>query len=154
MDRSAFVLRFELDETRYGLLATDVVEVVRAATPATLPDAPPIVVGVLNVRGDLIPVYDVRARFSLHDRPLATTDAMILVRTKQGATAAIAVDRALDLVEIEESALREAPAAGARHVGGVAALADGTLVILELATFLHDHEQLALDGALERSRAT
>lgn len=154
MDRSAFVLRFELDETRYGLLATDVVEVVRAATPATLPDAPPIVVGVLNVRGELVPVYDVRARFSLHDRPLAPSDAMILVRTKQGTTAAIAVDRALDLVEIEESALRQPPAAGARHVGGIAALADGTLVIVELATFLHDHEQRALDGALERSRAT
>ena len=154
MARSASVLRFELDAIRYGLLASDVVEIVRAATPATLPDAPPIVVGVLNVRGALVPVYDVRARFSLEERPLALSDAMILIRTPQGGSAAIAVDRALDLVEIDESALREAPAAGPRHVGGLAALADGTLVILELATFLSDHEQRALDGALQRSRAT
>lgn len=148
MVRSVDVLRFDLDDQRYGLVTTDVVEIIRAATPAKLPDAPPIVVGVLNVGGDLVPVYDLRARFGATARALVPSDAMILARAGQR-TVAIAVDRASDLIAVDDAALRAAPEIAPRHVRGLAALDDGTLVIVDLGSFLTDHEALALGLALD-----
>ena len=146
--RTIDVLRFELDARPYGLLASDVVEILRAASPAKLPGAPPIVLGVLNVGGVLVPVYDIRARFGESARALDASDVMIHARAGEG-TAVIVVDRATDLVAVEEAALRPKPPVAPDLVRGLAALGDGTLVIVELSAFLSDHETLAMKRALD-----
>lgn len=150
--RSVDVLRFDLDGQPYGLIASDVIEIIRAASAARLPDAPPIVLGVLNVGGELVPVYDLRARFGSHRREVAPSDTMILARA--GASkVAIAVDRANDVFTIDDDALRAPPVVAPHHVRGLAALGDGTLVIVELGSFLSDHEALSLGRALEAAAA-
>jgi purine-binding chemotaxis protein CheW len=144
------VLRFELDAQRYGLFASDVLEIIRAASPAKLPVAPPVILGVLNVGSDVVPVYDIRSRFGASARALAASDTMILARAGER-TVAIAVDRALDVIAVDGAALRVAPAAAPHHVRGLAALDDGTLVIVELSSFLSDGEAMALDRALDEA---
>lgn len=144
--RTVPIVPFAMDGHRFGVLAKDVREVLRAATPSPLPGAPPIVLGVLNVRGELVPVLDVRSRFGLEPRALVHTDHILIVFTA-GRLAALAVEAADVLVELPVERIEGAPTYAA-HVAGVAKLDDGTLVIYDLASFLSATEGAQLAAAL------
>ena len=64
--------RADAGADRTGLVGAEVQQVVRAVTIAPLPRAPAIVEGVINLRGALIPVLDIRARFDLPAKKLAS----------------------------------------------------------------------------------
>jgi len=143
------VLVFDLGGVRYALPTSDVSELTRAVTIVPLPKAPPIVEGIINVHGRVVPVLDIRARFGLPPRPLSYTDHLIVARA--GArVVAVRADRALDLVHVVEQQIEDARhiAPGADYVSGVAKLADGLVLIHDLRTFLQEVEALALDEAL------
>jgi purine-binding chemotaxis protein CheW len=124
-------------------------EIVRAVAVSPLPDVPPFVEGVINARGTLVPVFDLRRRFGLPPRPPDLNHHFVLAFA--GARlAALRVDRAVDLVQVEESSLSTPGelAAGGRHVASIARLPDGLLVIQDLEAFLSPSEGERLDAAL------
>lgn len=140
---------FDIAGVHYAIATAQVREVVRAVTIVPLPGVPPIVQGVINVRGRLVPVLDVRARFRLTRRPVAHTDHLILAEA--GARlVAVPADRALALAHLDPSAVDDARAAvsGAEYISGVAKLPDGLVLIHDLNTFLRDAEADALDAAV------
>lgn len=143
------LLTFSLDGERCALLASAVREVVRAALPTRLPKAPPIVSGVLNVRGELVPVLDIRQRFGLSRRTIDPDDYIVVARAG-GRVVAFAVERALDLVQVPATEIHAATeiAAGTKHVAGIVRLSDGLLVIYDLHGFLSVNEALVLDRSL------
>jgi len=140
------IVPFVMDGHRFGLLAGDVREVLRAATPSPLPRAPAIVLGLLNVRGELVPVLDVRSRFGLRPRALAHADHLV-VATAGARTVAFAVEAADVLLEVASGTVDVARTHG-EHVAGVVKLDDGTLIIYDLTTFLSQAEADQLDAAL------
>ena len=147
---SVEIVSFHLDDQRYAVLAAEVQEVLRAAAPSPLPSAPAIVLGVLNIRGTLVPVLDLRARFRLPARALRHTDHLVVVRPRDSRTCAIVVDRASSLQAVPVASIHEAQlhASEAEHVGGIAKVEDGTIVIYDLAKFLAADEATSLDEAL------
>jgi purine-binding chemotaxis protein CheW len=147
---------FTLDGHRYALATEHVHEVVRAVTVARLPKAPAIVEGVINVRGTLIPVLNLRSRFALPDRPLHPAQHLIVAQAGRRVVA-LRVDRAVDLIAVEASAIEAAEpiAPGAEYVAGIARLSDGLIVIHDLERFLALDEARRLDAALaEREGAS
>jgi len=148
------VLLFTLEGQRYALRSADVGELVRAARLTPLPRAPDVVEGLLNLRGELLPVLDLRRRFRLPPRPLSPADHFIVARA--GARQVVLrVDRAEGLLALEPGALdtspRELPGVG--YVAGALKLPDGLVLVHDLATFLSEAESLALDAALEDAGA-
>ena len=143
------LLLFALGEHRFAVPASAVVEVVRVVASAALPGAPAIVEGVINVRGTLVPVLDVRTRFALASRPV-DPDQHLIVAHAGGRLVALRVDRALDLVSVAENAVEpvEHVAPGTPLVGGVARLPDGVLVIHDLDRFLALDEAAQLDATI------
>jgi len=143
------VLVFELGGQRLGLSASVLREVIRAVAIAALPKAPPIVEGVINLRGTIVPVLDIRQRFALPPVPLAP-DHHFLIAHANGRLVALRVDRALDLVAIDEHAIASPAdvAPGAEHVAGIVKLNDGLLVIHDLERFLSGDEARRLDAAV------
>lgn len=142
------VLVFALGGHRYGLLSSGVAEIVPAVTIVPLPDAPPIVEGIINVRGRLVPVLDIRARFRLLAKPLAHTDHLILAWAGPRLVA-IRADRALELAQIDGDKVEDSDAVGgSQYLAGVAKLGDGLVLIHDLQTFLAQAEVVALDQAL------
>lgn len=141
---------FEVGGIRYGLRATQVREIVRAVTIVPLPKAPSIVEGVINVRGDLVPVLDLRSRFRLPPKPLSPTDHLLLAWAGERLVA-IRADRAQNLVGIEPGSIADptlvVPAA--QYVAGVAKLPDGLVLIHDLGSFLNDAEAASLADAIE-----
>lgn len=145
------VLSFEIGGQRYALASSVVRELVRAIAVVPLPKAPGIVEGVIDVRGSLVPVLDVRARFRLPPKPLALTDHFVLAWAASRVVA-LRVDRALDLIRLDAGQVEDAKAVvpSAEYVAGVAKLPDGLVLIHDLETFLDEAERATLDAALAR----
>jgi purine-binding chemotaxis protein CheW len=143
------VLLFTLEAQRYALPLEDVRELVRAVRLTPLPRAPAVVEGLLNLRGELLPVLDVRRRFRLPARRLSPSDHLIVAQA--GARRfALRVDRAEGLLALEPGQLdpspRELPGVG--YVAGALKLPDGLVLLHDLRTFLSQAEALELEEAL------
>ena len=72
------LLIFEQAGQLYALPSSIVKEVLRAFSATPLPNAPPMVEGLLNVRGEIIPLVNLRRRMGLPERPLSLTDHFIV----------------------------------------------------------------------------
>ncbi len=143
------VLVFEIGGQRYALPAADVREIVRAVAITPLPRAPAIVEGVINLRGTIVPVLDLRSRFRLPAKALEPADHLIVARAGERLVA-LRVDRALELVELNAADVEEARGLvpGAEYIAWVARLPENLVLIHDLRTFLSRAEAQALEEAL------
>jgi purine-binding chemotaxis protein CheW len=132
------VLTFSLGSEVYGVDILRVKEI-RGWSPATrIPHAPPCVLGVLNLRGAIMPVVDLRVRFSL---PVAgftplTVIIVLSMRTEHGLReCGVVVDEVRDVVDIPADAIRAAPAMSGSSAGefiqGIATVDDQLLILLD-----------------------
>lgn len=143
------VLVFDLGGQRYALRCSEVRELVRAVTVVPLPRAPAIIQGIIDVRGAVVPVLDIRARFGLPSRAATHTEHLILAWAGKRLVA-VRTDRALALAQLRASDVEDAAGlgTGVEYVAGVAKLPDGLVLIHDLRTFLSGTEAAALDEAL------
>jgi purine-binding chemotaxis protein CheW len=140
---------FTLDDQRYGLplasveLATRIVEI----TP--LPDAPEIVLGLVNVHGRLVAVVNLRHRFRLPKRACTLSDEIVVARTTWRPVALV-VDAVIGVVPYADRQLVGAADIhpGADHLEGVVKLDDGLILIQDLERVLSLDEGRALDAAM------
>ena len=142
------LLAFLIDGERCAVPIREVREVIRAALPSRLPKAAPVVTGALNIRGEIVPLLDVRGRFGFAARPLAPEDQIVIAHMA-GRPVGFVVDRVDDVIRLDPGDVTsgDGVAAGIEHLGGVARLPDGLLVIYDLQTFLSAEELVALDEA-------
>jgi purine-binding chemotaxis protein CheW len=143
------VLLFELATQRFALPVVDVVEVVRAVAIRLLPNAPPVVEGIINLRGEVVPVLDIRARFGLAPKPLEISDHFV-VASAGPRRVALRVDRALALSELQALSMERAInlPRSIDHIAGVAMLADELVLVHDLCGFLSEVESRQLTAAL------
>ncbi|MGZ8192608.1 MAG: chemotaxis protein CheW [Methylobacter sp.] len=148
---SRFIVFF-LDEQRYALPLPCVEKVVHMVDITRLMDAPPIVLGVINVQGRLIPVFNIRQRFQLPEREIAITDQLIIAHTAHR-TVALVVDAVDDLLEYPGQDLLSSGdiLPDLKYVGGIIKLQDGLILIHCLDTFLSGDEEKSLQAALQTS---
>jgi purine-binding chemotaxis protein CheW len=144
------LIAFSLDDHAYALHLPAVERVVRIVEVTPLPDAPDIVVGVVNMRGEVIPVVDIRKRFALPERAPDLSDQLIVARTSRRAVALIA-DTVTGVIECDEADViaAEAILPGMGYIQGVAKLKDGMLLIHDLDSFLSLEEDRLLHAALK-----
>ena len=143
------LLIFEVDGHRYALRASEVMEILRAALPSRLAQAPDVIEGALNIRGRIAAVLDIRARFALPRRALRASDVLIVCSANERLLA-LRADTIVDIIKVPASALADArkPSGRSAYVHGVVALADGLLLIADVPAFLNATEQEALARAL------
>lgn len=144
---------FVLDSQRYALDLSAVTRVVHAAAIARLPKAPPIVLGIIDLQGQIVPVLDIRTRFGLPNNDLRLSDKFIIAHTR-ARTVAIVADSVAGLADCPDDAIVKPAevAPGASLLEGIAALPDGITLIHDLDTFLSLDELRALDRALAAER--
>jgi purine-binding chemotaxis protein CheW len=140
---------FSLDECYYAL-DLSVVERTEFMVEVThLPRAPEIVVGVIDVRGRIIPVLNIRKRFRLPERVTALSDQLLIVRTKRR-TVALVVDAVRSVMERSPSEISEPVTVvpGIEYVKGVVKFAEGMIFIHDLDDFLSLEEERTLESAI------
>lgn len=137
-------------EHRLGFPAAAVAEVLPMVRVTPLPGSPPVVRGVVDIRGRVTAVLDVRARLGLEPRPDAPSDRLVVTTARQRPVA-LPVDHAEDLVDVPAPDLHPVPhVAPEGLVAGVARLADGLLLVHDVDRFLGADEAVELDAALAR----
>lgn len=143
------ILVVEIAGVRYGLPLSHVLEVIRAVYITPLPDAPDVVEGVIEVRGRIVPVFDLRLRFGLPSRHLDPAEQIVIVKAGRR-RAGLRCDRTDWIERIAPQRLRDAPAIvrRGRRLAGLASLDDGLVVIHDPERFLADAERESLDRAL------
>lgn len=95
------VLVFDIDGQRFGLDASGVREVLPAATLTVLPNLPPAIEGVLDVRGVVVPVIAMRSALGLDPRPLRSTDHLVIA-SSQGRAVGLHVDHAIEIIDVDD----------------------------------------------------
>lgn len=145
------LLEFAVDSQRYALPVGDVVEIVQAVAVTRLPVAPSIIEGIIDFRGRVVPVLDLRARFGLPPRQLDPSEHFIVARAGERVVA-VRADEVADVshVRLENVEPIADSVPHARHVAGVVKTATGVVLISDLTGFLSQAEQEALDSALEQ----
>ena len=152
---------FTLDERFYGVRLSVVARVLRAVEITPLPKAPPIVIGVINLGGRIIPVVNIRRRFQLPERELELSDqfivAMALGRDSHengGRLLALAVDAVVGVRDLSTKVTTAAETIlpGLEHLEGVAKTNEGLVLIHNLGTFLSLEEESALGTLLPEGK--
>ena len=146
------LLVFKLNDQRYGLSLSAVERVIRMVEIAALHHAPESVLGLVNIEGEIVPVFDIRHRFG-HESLAADPDHQLILARTSKRRVALAVDRTLGVetaspgsaVDADEISLPHL-----NHVAGVVKHPDGMIFIHDLESFLSTEEGTALDAALSQ----
>ena len=132
-------LTFQLAGQEYGVDILRVQEIKGWDKPTRIPYSPPHVLGVINLRGAVVPVIDLRTRFGLEAAAYGPTTVVIVARvnTDRGElTAGIVVDAVCEVCNVSPEKLRPAPEVGsaldADSVRGLAMLEDRMLILLSI----------------------
>ncbi len=129
-----------------------VTRVIRAAALTTIPYAPDVVLGILDLQGDVIPVINLRRRFGLPERPIGCEDHFVVARTQRLALA-LHVDTTEGVCELPPGALLppDKIVAGTEFLAGVTRTADGLVLIHDLDTLLFPEEEAQIRAVLEQA---
>lgn len=129
-------LIFVSDELLYGLSAEQVVEIITSHSITHLPRVPDYVRGIINLRGQIIPIVDIRLRLG---RP-AREDCCIVVTDVDGSLIGILVDTVEKMVGIPDEAILPMPATqkAQKMVSGMCSLPEGgTVLLLDCGLLIH-----------------
>lgn len=141
---------FDIEGQRYALRLGAVEQVLPMVAIAPLPKAPSVACGVINLYGQVVPVLNIRSRFSLPPRDYGLTGRLLVVRTRRRIVA-LPVDEVVGVEEVVGETVTPPGAVlpGIGYVEGIVACADGLIFIHDLDTFLSLDEEQQLSEALE-----
>jgi purine-binding chemotaxis protein CheW len=145
---------FRLEAQRYAVALSAVKRIVRAVEVTRLPNAPVIVLGVIDVEGRILPVLDLRRRLRLPEQEISPVDQFLIAQTTTRSVVMV-VDEALGVIEHAATEIVGAAqiVPGLEQIQGVVQLDDGLVLIHDLETFLSLDEACALDEAMNQEVA-
>ena len=140
---------FRLDEEIYGINVMLVQEVLRITDIAPVPGAPGYVVGIINLRGNVVTVIDTRMRFGLPSREMDDSTRIVIIEAEKQ-TVGIVVDSVAEVVDIYSNEIESAPNVGndetARYIEGVVSRNEELLILVDLNKLLSDDEWSDMSG--------
>lgn len=123
----------------YGLGIISVQEIIRMQNITKVPQAPPYVEGIINLRGSVIPVIDLRARFNLAASE-NSADTRIVVVEVEGNTVGLVVDAVTEVITVESKAIEPvgnlAGASATSDLRGIVNLPEKLIILISLETLI------------------
>lgn len=148
-------LTFSLKGQMYGLAISSVQEINRMSEIAPVPQTPPFVAGVMNLRGKVIPVVDLRMKFGFEKAPYTKETCIIVIETDSGQVGTI-VDSVSAVVDLPPSQIEAPPMMGDMsrnsYIVGMGK-AENTVIILVDVVRALSREQVQLSTLAERAAA-
>ncbi len=140
---------FSLEDETYGINVMQVQEVLKMTEIAPVPGAPDYVIGIINLRGNVVTVVDTRKRFGLMPQePTESTRIVIIEANKQ--VVGILVDSVAEVVELDSDEIETAPTVGndetSKYIQGVYSHDKKLIILVDLNKFLSEEEWEELAG--------
>lgn len=140
---------FRLDNETYGINVMQVQEVLRHTEIAPVPGAPSYVLGIINLRGNVVTVIDTRQRFGLESAEVNEQTRIVIIEAERQVVG-ILVDSVAEVVYLRQSEIETAPNIGtdesARFIQGVCNKDDELLILVDLDKMMTDDEWAELQG--------
>lgn len=134
---------FRLADETYGINVMQVQEVLRVTEIAPVPGAPHYVLGIINLRGNVVTVVDTRIRLGLEATEVTDATRIVIIEGSKHVVG-ILVDCVAEVVDLRASDLESAPNVGndesARYIQGVASRDNELLILVDLNKLLTDEE--------------
>lgn len=134
---------FRLENEKYGINVMQVQEVLRVTEIAPVPGAPSYVLGIINLRGNVVTVIDTRSRFGLASAEMDDSTRIVIIEAEEQVVG-ILVDSVAEVVDLKASDIETAPNVGteesAKFIQGVASHDDELLILVDLNKLLSDEE--------------
>lgn len=141
------LVSFEIADEEFGIDILKVQEIIRVLDVTRMPNAPAFIEGVINLRGKIVPVIDLRRRFNRQPKENDGNTRIIVVELS-GKTVGFLVDRVQEVIRVETTIIESPPDlvtnVQTRYITGVAKLNDRLLLLLDLDQILKADEQEAL----------
>jgi len=143
------LVTFKLKDETYGINVMQVQEVLRVSEIAPVPGAPQYVLGIVNLRGNVVTVIDTRTRFGLPTGELDDASRIVIIES-EGQVVGILVDSVAEVVELRHSQIDSAPNIGnedsSRYIQGVTSSDDSLLIVVDLNKLLTEEEWSEMAG--------
>ncbi|WP_410483292.1 chemotaxis protein CheW [Teredinibacter sp. KSP-S5-2] len=140
---------FKLAGETYGINVMQVQEVLRYSEIAPVPGAPHYVLGIINLRGNVVTVIDTRHRFGIEPGEITDNTRIVIIEADKHVVG-ILVDSVAEVVYLRQSEIETAPNVGneesAKFIQGVCHKNDELLILIELDKLLTDDEWAELEG--------
>lgn len=131
---------FKLAEEEYAVDIRLIQEVIKIPKITPIPQMPEFCLGVINCRGNIIPVFDLRKKFHLSDKPF-DSNTRLLVALIDNVAVSVVVDEVLDNIKFNMAQLDPAPTVKMKiekeYIRGLGELKDRMIIILDLIK-MHD----------------
>ncbi|MBF0207298.1 MAG: chemotaxis protein CheW [Oligoflexia bacterium] len=144
-------LTFDVAEETYGIAIYNVTEIIRVVKITPIPDIYESIKGVINLRGKIIPVMDIRTRMGIDDKEYDDRTCVIVINAlfndpnkggDKGVDIGIVVDRVAEVIEIPREHMEPAPKVGEgqaqRFVRGIGKVGEKIRIIIDLDKLLFD----------------
>lgn len=146
------LLTFKLQDETYGIQISKVREILTYPVVTPIPDASRWVKGVINLRGEVAPIIDLRIRFNVNKEPLYCDRTIVIaVRTEDNRMIGLVVDEVSDMENVEMDKLFNAPDMGTsispEYIKGLFKKDEMMLVILDIDRILNKEEMQKLSLA-------
>jgi purine-binding chemotaxis protein CheW len=146
------LISFTVGAEEYGLELLRVKEVIRMRQITWLPKAPSCVKGIINLRGDVIPIIDIRERFELAAQENTAMTRVIVVDVK-GRSVGMIVDSASQVVRVPADQFDPPPTvmgkASQDFITAVGKLGEKIVIMIDVDRILNTEELSLIDGSLE-----
>ncbi|MDI6762195.1 MAG: chemotaxis protein CheW [Thermodesulfobacteriota bacterium] len=153
-DREGKYLTFSLAGEEYGIGIRKIKEIIGMMPVTTVPRTPPFVKGIINLRGKVIPVVDLRLKFGMEEMSYTERTCIIVVETRGRSGSVligIVVDSVSEVLNIKAADIEETPTFGARldtdYILGMAKMNGGVKILLDIDKVLGGEEMAVLDKA-------
>ena len=147
-------LTFKLDEEIYGLEILKVQEIIEMLDITKVPRTPDYVKGVINLRGKVIPVVNLRKRFGMLEQENSRNTCIVVVyirKADEDITMGLIVDQVREVVEVAPANIEPPPGFGTQvdtsFILGMAKSEDAVTMLLDIDRVFSDDEKDALDRA-------
>ena len=150
-------LTFHLANEDYGIEIRYVTEIIGIQKITEVPDMPDFVKGVINLRGKVIPVMDVRIRFKLPPRDYDERTCIIVVDINE-TSVGLVVDEVREVADIPEDQVEPPPKTsmkeGSRYIQGMGKIDKEVKIILNVSQLLYEKQLEQIDEAAGEATGT
>ncbi len=138
------LVSFVVENEEFGVDILKVQEIIRTVEITRVPKSPEFVEGVINLRGKIVPVIDLRRRFGIAKKPHDGETRIVVVELPDKVVGFL-VDKVKEVIRVEKSVIEPPPELttniSANYITGVAKLQDRLLILLDLDKVLSNEEQ-------------
>jgi purine-binding chemotaxis protein CheW len=140
---------FKLDHETYGIRVMQVKEVLRVSEIAPVPGAPHYVMGIINLRGNVVTVINTRARFGLSQVENDDSTRIVILESDNNVVG-ILVDSVAEVVDLKRDQIETSPTVGndesSKYIEGVATHDGELLILIDINKLLTDEEWMELES--------